>query len=119
MRCRPMNAFANALLDSSAAAAPRRAHNRPRFCRKQINDAKAEGQLGANNRQIHRLASRDREQRGRVGDVAGYAAPVGRNARVARRAQHLRYAVLSAELPDHGMFSGTATDNQDFHVDRD
>ena len=65
-----------------------RPHNRLPVCNEEVDNPKAERQLGPHNRQIHLFAHRCGEQRLRAVDVRGHAARVGGNPRITRGAQH-------------------------------
>ena len=80
-----------------------------------IDDAGCERRFGAHDRQVHRLSSREGDQRRNrldrhVGEVA-----IGRRAGVARRDEDLRHAGRSSRLPCECMFASPTTDNQHIH----
>ena len=102
-----MKAFANALLDSSAAAAARRPDDREVLGGKEVDDPQAQRNLRADDRQVDMLPSGGRQERGGT-RVGGNAASDLGDAWIAGGAQNFRHGALPGELPCKGVLPGAA-----------
>ena len=114
-RCRAMKSFANALLDSSAAAAfvgPTIA--RPAAA-KTSTTPRLSGSSGPTTVRSMSSTLRDRQQFGRRGDVSGQTAGDRGDPGVSRRADHARHVALARQFPRERVLARAAPDDEDFH----
>ena len=110
-----MNAFANALLDSSRAAAWLGPNSSRPSRRKPIGDAEAQRQLRSDDGEVDLLARGKLQETRGVGKVSVHGAAERRHAGISGSADDLAPLALGKQAGSQRVLARTAAENQNSH----